>query len=147
MSKQSALARKRAAQEAKRRSRPRRVWWIGAGAAAAVLVVIVGVIVYLAVRDEGPPRVSQAGDQLSVYYTLWLEDGTQVESNVGASPFEFILGEGDVIKGWDEGMVGMKVGETRTLTVPPDLAYGAVGRGSIPPNATLTFEVKLVGIE
>ena len=52
-----------------------------------------------------------SGDKLSVYYTLWLEDGTQIESNVGGNPFKFTLGQGDVIKGWDEGLVGMKVGE------------------------------------
>lgn len=146
MEKQSALARKRAAQEAKRRSRQRRLWAVAA--AAVVLVAVVAVIVFFAFRSEGPVRVSQAGDQLSVYYTLWLEDGTQVESNVGGSPFKFTLGAGQVIKGWDQGLVGMKVGETRTLTIPPDLAYGEEGSPpKIPPNATLTFEVELVAIE
>ncbi|MBN2098016.1 MAG: FKBP-type peptidyl-prolyl cis-trans isomerase [Dehalococcoidia bacterium] len=104
------------------------------------------VIVYFAVRS-GSPKVAEPGDVLSVYYTLWLEDGTQVESNVGGDPYKFTLGAGEVIKGWDEGLVGMKEGETRTLTIPPEQAYGAIGQGDIPPNATLTFEVKLVAVE
>ncbi len=146
MRKRSPPSNKREALEAQRRARWRRLWAMGA--AALALVAIVGVIIYLAVRDEGPPRVTEVGDQLSVYYTLWLEDGTQVESNVGSTPFKFVLGAGRVIKGWDEGLVGMKVGEKRTLTIPPDKAYGSQGSPpKIPPNATLTFEVQLAGIE
>jgi FKBP-type peptidyl-prolyl cis-trans isomerase FkpA len=162
MRKQSPPANKREAREAKRRARQRRLWAVGA--AALVLVAAVAVIVYFAVRDEvGTPEVkelvtqdlvegtgeaAQAGDLLSVYYTLWLEDGTKVQSNVGGSPYEFTLGAGGVIKGWDQGLAGMKVGGTRQLTIPPDLAYGAAGNSSsIPPNATLTFEVELVAIE
>ena len=90
----------------------------------------------------------QAGDTLSVYYTLWLKDGTEIESSSEAAPFKFTLGAGEVIKGWDKGLVGMKVGGTRTLTIPPDLAYGEEGSPpKIPPNATLTFEVKLLAVE
>lgn len=82
-----------------------------------------------------------------MHYTLWLEDGTEVESNVGGSPFEFILGSTGVIEGWNQGLLGMKAGETRTLTVPPDQAYGEEGSPpNIPPNATLTFEVKVLTI-
>ena len=146
MSKKSALARKREAQEAKQR-RKRRLITIGA-VAVIVVTAVIATIVFFAVRNEGHARVAEAGDRLSVYYTLWLEDGTQIESNVGGNPFKFTLGQGDVIKGWDEGLVGMKVGETRTLTIPPDLAYGKEGRGVvIPPNATLTFEVELLAVE
>lgn len=145
MKKRSPPANKREAREAQRRARQRRLWTIGA--AAVALVAVVAVIVYIAVRDDSRPRVSEAGDRLSVYYTLWLEDGTEVESNVDGTPFQFILGAGKVIKGWDQGLVGMKVGETKTLTIPPDLAYGAEGSPpKIPPNATLTFEVELAGI-
>jgi len=146
VSKKSALARKREAQEAKRRRKSRLIA-IGIGAAVVVLVVAIAVVMYFAVRSEGP-KVAEAGDVLSVYYTLWLEDGTQVESNVGGNPFKFTLGAGDVIKGWDQGLVGMKVGETRTLTIPPDLAYVEAGSPpKIPPNATLTFEVELLAVE
>jgi len=146
MSKKSALARKREAQEAKQRRR-RRLITIGA-VAVIVVAAVIGTITYFAVRNEGPARVAEAGDKLSVYYTLWLEDGTQIESNVGGTPFKFTLGQGDVIKGWDEGLVGMKVGETRTLTIPPELAYGEEGSPpKIPPNATLTFEVELLAVE
>jgi len=147
VSKKSALARKREAQEAKRRRKSRLIA-IGIGAAVVVLVVAIAVVVYFAVRNEGSGKVAEAGDVLSVYYTLWLEDGTQIESNVGGDPFRFTLGAGDVIKGWDQGLVGMKVGETRTLTIPPDLAYGEAGSPpKIPPNATLTFEVELLAVE
>lgn len=146
MSKKSALARKREAQQAKQR-RKRRLITIGA-VAVIVVAAVIGTIVYFAVRNEGPARVAAVGDKLSMYYTLWLEDGTQIESNVGGNPFKFTLGQGDVIKGWDEGLVGMKVGETRTLTIPPDLAYGEAGSPpKIPPNATLTFEVELLAVE
>jgi FKBP-type peptidyl-prolyl cis-trans isomerase len=146
VSKKSSLARKREAQEAKRR-RKRRLITMGA-VAVIVVAAVIGTIVYFAVRNEGPARVAAVGDKLSVYYTLWLEDGTQIESNVGGTPFKFTLGQGDVIKGWDEGLVGMKVGETRTLTIPPDRAYGEAGSPpKIPPNATLTYEVELLAVE
>ena len=150
MSKKAARARRRAVQEARRRR------YLRLAAMVAVVVVVVAAIaaiVYFAVGNEGHARVAEAGDKLSVYYTLWLEDGTQIESNVGGNPFKFTLGQGDVIKGWDEGLVGMKVGETRTLTIPPDLAYGEQGTRDrsgnqiIPPNATLTFEVELLAVE
>ncbi len=148
MSKKSTLARKRAEQEAARRSRQRRLWGIGVGVAALVLLAALAVIVYLVFRSDSPPRLAQAGDTLTVNYTGWLEDGTKFDSSYDRGvPFKFTLGEGGVIEGWDQGLVGMQVGEKKTLTIPPELAYGKEGRPpSIPPNATLTFEVELVAI-
>ena len=87
-----------------------------------------------------------AGDIVWVHYTGKLADGTQFDSSVGQKPFKFTLGAGQVIKGWDEGVVGMKVGEKRTLVIPPDLGYGPQGSGKIPPNATLHFDVEMIGL-
>ena len=89
-------------------------------------------------------------DILTVHYTGKLEDGTQFDSskNPGRDPFRFTVGIGQVIRGWDEGFVGMKIGGTRVLTIPPELGYGVRGAGNaIPPNATLLFEVELLGVE
>jgi len=165
MSKKSALARKREAQEARRR-RNRRLIAIGIGAAAVILVAAIAVIVYFAVHKDNPsekPEITelviedlvvgtgqeaQNGDSLSVYYTLWLyDDETEVQSNVGGNPFEFTLGAGGVIKGFDEGIVGMRVGGTRKLIIPPDLAYGEQNREGIPPGSTLIYEVELLAME
>src|SRR3954463_15390296 len=88
------------------------------------------------------------GKNVEVQYTGWLTDGKKFDSSVGRGPFAFPLGGGRVIKGWDQGVVGMKVGGKRKLTVPPDLAYGAKGfPGAIPPNATLVFEVELLAVK
>jgi len=86
---------------------------------------------------------------VTVNYTGWLTDGTKFDSslNPGRSPFRFTVGGGQVIKGWDEGLIGMKVGGKRKLTIPPDMGYGNRNAGSIPPNSTLIFEVDLLGIE
>jgi FKBP-type peptidyl-prolyl cis-trans isomerase len=91
------------------------------------------------------------GDVVVVNYTGWLFDkgkadnkGTQFDSTSGKTPFTFILGAGEVIPGFEQGVLGLKVGGMRRVTIPPDLAYGAYGSGSIPPNATLLFEVQLV---
>ncbi len=96
--------------------------------------------------SAGAGRGAVAGDSLHVNYTGFLQDGTVFDSslNAGRTPFDFTLGQGQVIPGWDQGMVGIKVGETRVLVIPSALGYGATGQGSIPPNATLTFVVQLV---
>lgn len=86
------------------------------------------------------------GDTLTVNYTGWLADGTQFDSSYGKQPFIFPLGAGRVIKGWDQGLVGMKVGGKRRLIIPPSLGYGSTGSGPIPGNATLKFEVELLSI-
>jgi len=101
------------------------------------------------VLREGNGPVAKAGQTVSVHYTGWLTDGTKFDSSVdGGQPFDFPLGAGRVIKGWDEGVAGMKVGEKRKLTIPSDLGYGDHGAGNlIPPGATLIFDVELLGIQ
>jgi len=97
-------------------------------------------------------KISKSGDVLRMNYTGRLTDGTVFDSNVDpkfnhVEPFKFILGAGQVITGWDEGLVGMKVGEKRTLTIPPEKGYGDRAVSSIPANSTLIFDVELLGIE
>lgn len=96
----------------------------------------------------GTGDVAVAGKTASVHYTGWLESGKQFDSSVDrGQPFSFPLGAGRVIKGWDEGVQGMKVGGKRKLTIPSDLGYGSRGAGGvIPPNATLIFDVELLGV-
>jgi len=97
----------------------------------------------------GDGEEAQKGDTLEVHYEGRLEDGTKFDaSRDHGSTFEFLLGAGQVIQGWDEGLVGMKIGGKRELTIPPELGYGAAGSPPvIPPNATLVFEVELVDIK
>jgi FKBP-type peptidyl-prolyl cis-trans isomerase len=97
----------------------------------------------------GTGAVAEAGKKVKVDYTGWLTNGKKFDSSVGTGrPFDFLLGGGQVIKGWDEGIAGMKVGGKRQLRIPPDLAYGAGGYSSvIPANATLIFDVQLVDVK
>lgn len=96
---------------------------------------------------DGP--AARGGQRVSVHYIGWLTDGTKFDSSHDrGQPFGFRLGAGEVILGWDDGIVGMQVGGKRRLTIPPNLAYGRRGmRGVIPPNATLVFEVDLVAVQ
>ena len=96
----------------------------------------------------GDGAEAQSGREITVHYTGWLTDGTQFDSSIDRKqPLSIVLGVGQVIKGWDQGIEGMKIGGKRKLTIPPELAYGnrAVG-GVIPKNATLVFEVELLGV-
>jgi FKBP-type peptidyl-prolyl cis-trans isomerase len=105
-----------------------------------------GLIIDDVVTGDG--AAATAGQNVTVHYTGWLTNGTKFDSSKDRDePFVFPLGGGRVIKGWDEGVQGMKVGGTRKLTIPPALGYGTRGAGGvIPPNATLVFEVELLGV-
>ena len=99
-------------------------------------------------REEGDGAEAVPGNLVTVHYTGWLTDESKFDSSKDRNePFSFPLGGGRVIRGWDEGVAGMKVGGRRRLTIPPHLGYGAAGAGGvIPPNATLVFEVELLGV-
>ncbi len=106
-----------------------------------------GLIIEDLVTGDGAEAA--AGQEVTVHYTGWLTDGRKFDSSKDRDdPFVFPLGGGRVIRGWDEGVQGMKVGGTRKLTIPPALGYGARGAGGvIPPNATLVFEVELLATD
>ena len=109
--------------------------------------------VKITIFKEGSGDVAKTGDTVAMNYTGRLLDGTTFDSNIDpkfghVQPFIFTLGTGQVIKGWDVGVAGMKVGEKRNLTIEPAYAYGEQGAGGvIPPNATLSFDVELLGIK
>jgi FKBP-type peptidyl-prolyl cis-trans isomerase FkpA len=136
-----------------------------AGAALALVLLFVSAcgtqessVTELIRRDDqlGTGAEAQPGQVVTVHYTGWLHDqtrpdgkGPQFDSSRDRNePFSFNLGAGEVIQGWDEGVAGMKVGGRRTLTIPPAMGYGARGAGGvIPPNATLLFDVELLGVK
>ena len=96
----------------------------------------------------GKGATAKVGSTASVNYTGWLTDGTQFDSSIGRAPFEFVIGQGGVIEGWDKGVAGMKVGGKRELIIPPAMGYGAQGSPPvIPPNATLRFDIELLSVK
>ena len=99
--------------------------------------------------EAGNGAAAEKGRTVSVHYTGWLTDGRKFDSSKDRNqPFDFPLGAGHVIRGWDEGVVGMREGGRRKLTIPPEMGYGARGAGGvIPPNATLVFEVELLKVK
>jgi FK506-binding protein 2 len=122
----------------------------------ALVIVIIGAVFYFGSRDNNDQsedianimQTAKVGDTVLVHYTGKLQDGTVFDSSVSRGvPFSFTLGENRVIAGWEQGILGMAEGEKKTLTIPPELGYGAMGvPGAIPPNATLIFDVELVDI-
>jgi FKBP-type peptidyl-prolyl cis-trans isomerase len=96
----------------------------------------------------GTGEEAKTGSHVKVHYTGWLTSGKKFDSSVGSAPFDLTLGQGEVIKGWDEGIAGMKAGGKRQLKIPPQLAYGEDGHPpQIPPNSTLIFDVTLVAVK
>ena len=135
--------------------------------AVVVCLVLIGGVIFISVNNKAnmatenegnnanqevsSGETAKAGDIVAMNYTGRLQDGTVFDSNVDpkfqhVEPFTFTLGAGQVIAGWDEGIVGMKVGEKKTLVIPPEKAYGPNDYGPIPGNSTLTFEVELLAI-
>jgi FKBP-type peptidyl-prolyl cis-trans isomerase len=117
------------------------------GCAAPDSIEIEGGLCYVE-HEAGDGDEAARGDVVEVHYTGTLEDGTEFDSSEGGAPIKFTLGIGEVIEGWDKGLAGMKVGGSRTLTIPPEYGYGEAGSPPvIPPNATLIFDVELVSVE
>ncbi|MES2935792.1 MAG: FKBP-type peptidyl-prolyl cis-trans isomerase [Pseudomonadota bacterium] len=126
-------------------------------ASASASAAVPAAITTLVIKDTqvGTGKEATGGSQVQVNYTGWLYDpkapdahGKQFDSSIGKAPFSFPLGGGRVIKGWDQGVAGMKVGGKRTLTIPSNLAYGKQGAGGvIPPDATLVFDVELLDVK
>lgn len=121
-----------------------------------IVLAVVAFLVFITIKNKNimsEEQISKVGDVVAMNYTGMLEDGTVFDSNIDpkfnhVEPFVFILGAGQVIPGWDKGIVGMKVGEKKHLEIGPEDAYGASGvPGVIPANATLIFDVELVGIK
>jgi FKBP-type peptidyl-prolyl cis-trans isomerase len=100
-------------------------------------------------EKEGSGPAAASGSTVTVHYTGWLTDGTEFDSSKkpGGQPFTVQLGQHQVIAGWDQGLVGMKKGGTRKLTIPPSMGYGANGIGKIPPNSTLIFKVEMLEVK
>ncbi len=120
-----------------------------------IVIVTVGALVFITINKKNTmleEQIAKVGDTVSMNYTGTLENGTVFDSNINpkfghVEPFIFKLGTGQVISGWDKGIVGMKVGEKKSLKIPPEDAYGKNRVGPIPPNSTLIFEVELLQIE
>ncbi len=133
--------------------------------AVVICLALIGVLVFISIKNKENMAsnnntnnmvptgdIAKVGDTVSMNYTGRLENGMVFDSNVDpkfnhVQPFDFTLGSGQVIPGWDKGIVGMKLGEKRTLTIPPEDAYGVNGQGPIPPNSTLIFDVELLAIK
>ena len=101
---------------------------------------------YVTELKAGDGRVARRGDLVYINYAGWLPDGSLVDTSVGGAPYQFRLGEGEVIRGWTLGIPGMKVGGRRRLVIRPGLGYGSRGSARVPPNVTLVFEVELVEV-
>jgi len=116
-------------------------------ASGAAEVALPGGLKYVDLK-VGDGDIAEAGMTATVHYTGWLADGTKFDSSVDrGQPFPFRIGAGNVIRGWDEGVKGMRIGGKRHLTIPPDMGYGANGYPpTIPPNAVLVFDVELLGL-
>jgi peptidylprolyl isomerase len=122
-------------------------WWPSSTGSDGPAVTTASGLRYI---DEvvGTGESPSAGRKVRVHYTGTLTDGTKFDSSVDrGTPFEFVIGVGQVIKGWDEGVMSMRVGGKRKLIIPPALGYGPSGTGKIPPNSTLNFDVELLGLE
>ena len=98
-------------------------------------------------RKIGDGKEAKVGSKVKVHYTGTFVDGKKFDSSIGKDPYELTIGNAEVIKGWEEGLEGMKVGGKRKLIIPPKLAYGEKGRTGIPPNSTLLFEIELVDVK